>query len=131
MSEVQKRVIKTKDIQKSMAIYAADNLTTPEECTFSINRIDTYIKESATNEFILIAKDILNQYMDKDRILNEHIEFNQVYTITAKKLKPNSLKLNYEILLGDNATHPKITIKIDSKIPYKEYAQKEMLLLLH
>ena len=131
MGEIEKKVIKTKDIQKSMAIYAADNLTTIEECTFSINNVDTYIKESATGEFILIAKDILNQYTDKDRVLNEHIEFNQVYTITAKKLKSNNLKLNYEIILGDNATHPKITIKSDSKIPYKKYAPKDMLLLLY
>ena len=131
MSEIEKKVIKTKDIQKSMAIYAADNQVGLDECTFSINKVDTYIKESATGEFILIAKDILNQYTDKDRILNEHIEFNQVYTITAKKLKNNGLKLNYEIVLGDNATHPKITIKSDSKIPYKKYAPKDMLLLLY
>ncbi len=131
MSETENKVIKTKDIQKSMALYATDNQVGLDECTFSINRVDTYIKESATDEFILIAKDILNQYTDKDRILNEHIEFNQVYTITAKKLKNNSLKLNYAIVLGDNATHPKITIKSDSKIPYKKYAPKEMLLLLY
>jgi len=131
MAEIVNKVIKTKDIQKSMAIYATDNLTALEECTFSINRVETYVKESATDEFILIAKDILNQYIDKDRILNEHIEFNQVYTITAKKLKNNGLKLNYEIVLGDNATHPKITIKSNSKIPYKKYAPKDMLLLLY
>ena len=131
MSEIQNKVIKTKNIQKSMAIFATDNQVALDECTFSINKVDTYIKESATDEFILIAKEILNQYTDKDRILNEHIEFNQVYTITAKKLKNNGLKLNYEIVLGDNATHPKITIKSDSKIPYKKYAPKDMLLLLY
>ena len=131
MVEIANKVIKTKDIQKSMAIYATDNLITLEECTFSINKVDTYVKDSATNEFILVGKDILNQYTDKDRILNEHIEFNQVYTITAKKLKNNGLKLNYEIILGDNATHPKITIKSDSKIPYKKYVPKDMLLLLY
>ena len=131
MAEIKNKVVKTKDIQKSMAMYATDNQVSLNECTFSINRVDTYIKESATDEFILIAKDILNQYTDKDRILNEHIEFNQVYTITAKKLKNNGLKLNYEIVLGDNATHPKITIKNDSKIPYKKYAPKDMLLLLY
>lgn len=131
MAEIKNKVIKTKDIQKSMAIYAADNLTALEECTFIINKVDTYVKESATGEFILVAKNILDQYLDKDKILNEHIEFNQVYTITAKKLANNGLKLNYEIVLGDNATHPKITIKSDSKIPYKNYAPKDMLLLLY
>ena len=131
MVDIENKIIKTKDIQKSMAEYANDNQVSPQECTFTINRVDTYVKESATDEFILIAKDILNQYTDKHRILNEHIEFNQIYTITAKKLKNNGLKLNYEIVLGDNATHPKIIIKSDSKIPYKKYAPKDMLLLLY
>ena len=130
MGEIEKKVIKTKDIQKSLAAYAFDNSTNIEECTFYINKVETYVKESATDEFILVAKEILNQYTDKERILNEHIEFNQVYTITAKKLNKNGLNLNYEIVLGDNATHPKITIKSDSKIPYKKYAPKDMLLLL-
>ncbi len=131
MVDIENKIIKTKDIQKSIAEYANDNQVSPQECTFTINRVDTYVKESATDEFILIAKDILNQYTDKHRILNEHIEFNQIYTITAKKLKNNGLKLNYEIVLGDNATHPKIIIKSDSKIPYKKYAPKDMLLLLY
>ena len=131
MAEIEKKVIKTKDVQKSMAEYAADNLVTLEECTFSINKVETYVKESTTNEFIFVAKDILSEYTDKDKILNEHIEFNQIYTITAKKLKNSGLKLNYTIVLGDNATHPKITIKSDSKIPYKQYPPKDMLLLLY
>ena len=131
MSDTKPKVIKTKDIQKSLAKYAADNSLTVQECTFSINKVETYVKESATDEFILIAKDILSQYADKERILNEHIEFNQVYTITAKKFKNNGLNLNYEIILGDNATHPKITIKSDSKIPNKKYPPKDLLVLLY
>ena len=131
MVEVENRVIKTKKVEESLNKFASENSITLQECTFSINKIDTYVKESATDEFILVTKDILSQYLDKDKILNEHIEFNQVYTITAKKLKNNGLKLNYEIVLGDNATHPKITIKSDSKIPYKKYAPKDLLLLLY
>ena len=73
MSDIEPKVIKTKDIQKSLAKYAADNSLTIEECTFSINKVETYVKESATDEFILIAKDILSQYADKERILNENI----------------------------------------------------------
>ena len=130
MSDIEPKAIKTKDIQKSLAKYAADNSLSVEECTFSINKIDTYIKESATDEFILISKDILSHYMNKERILNEHIEFNQVYTITARQKKASSLELNYEIVLGDNATHPKITIKSNSKIPYKKYPPKDLLVRL-
>ena len=107
MLETQAKLIKTKNIQKSLIKYASDNELTLLECDFSIKKVDTYVKESASDEFILISNELLKEYTDKDRILNEHIEFNQVYTIVAKKLKKSSLKLNYEILLGENATHPK------------------------
>jgi len=130
MNEIEPKVIKTKSILNSLREYAADNDTTVEECDFSINRVDTYVKDSATDEFILVSKDILHQYTNRDRILNEHIEFNQVYTITAKKRKNSSFKLNYEIILGENVTHPKISIKSDSNIPYKKYPPKEILMRL-
>lgn len=130
MLETQAKLIKTKNIQKSLIKYASDNELTLLECDFSIKKVDTYVKESASGEFILVSKELLKDYLDKDRILNEHIEFNQVYTIVAKKLKKSSLKLNYEIRLGENATHPKITIKSDSKIPYKKYEAKDILRLL-
>ena len=130
MNEMEQKLIKTKSILESMKMYAADNNTTVQECDFSINSVDTYIKESATDEFILISKENLALYTDKDRILNEHIEFNQVYTITAKKRKSSSFELNYEVLLGENATHPKILIRSDSKIPYKKHSPKEILMRL-
>ena len=130
MSEMEQKVIKTKNILNSMREYAADNDTTVQECDFSINKVDTYVNDSATNEFVLVSKDILHQYTDRDRILNEHIEFNQVYTITAKKRKNSSFKLNYEVVLGENVTHPKISIKSDSKIPYQKHPPKEILMRL-
>ena len=114
-----------------MIKYASENSLNLQECDFSIKQIETYIKENSTAEFILVSKDLLEEYTDKERISNEHIEFNQVYTIAVKKLKNSTLKLNYEIVLGDNATHPKITIKRDSKIPYKNYTPKDMLRLLY
>ncbi len=131
MLKKEAKIIKTKNIQKSMIKYASENSLNLQECDFSIKQIETYIKENSTAEFILVSKDLLEEYTDKERISNEHIEFNQVYTIAVKKLKNSTLKLNYEIALGDNATHPKITIKRDSKIPYKNYTPKDMLRLLY
>ncbi len=131
MSEIETKVIKTKNILASMTQYASENSTTLEECDFSINKIETYIKDSSTDEFSLISKELLQPYTDRDRISNEHIEFNQVYTISARGLKKSSFKLEYEIVLGNNATHPKIIIKSSSKIPYKKYTPKDMLRLLY
>ncbi len=130
MAEIEAELIKTTNIQNSMIKYAFENEVTLQECDFSIKKVETHIKESATDEFILASQEILNNYADRDRILNEHIEFTQGYIIVAKKLKNIGLKLNYEIVLGDNATHPSIIIKSNSKIPYKKHAPKDILRLL-
>lgn len=131
MAEIEKKVVKTKNIQESLNEYATENFITLDECDFSIKQIDTYVKDNAVGDFTLISKEILDQYIDKERILNEHIEFNQLYTITLKHSKEKILKLNYEVSLGEHASHPKIILKSDSVIPYKKYAPKDMLRLIY
>lgn len=131
MAEIEKKVVKTKNIQESLQEYATENAITLNECDFSINQINTYIKDNALSDFTLVSKEILSQYLDQDRILNEHIEFNQLYTITLRHSKEKTLKLNYEISLGKHASHPKIILKTDSIIPYKKYAPKDMLRLIY
>jgi len=128
---VEKKTVKTKNIQESINKYATEHSIPEEECDFSINQVDTYIKDNAIHDFTLVKKEILNKYIDKNKILNEHIEFNQIYTITLTHLTEKTLKLNYEITLGKYASHPKIVIKNNSKIPYKKYAPKDMLRLIY
>jgi len=131
MSVIEKKVVKTKNIEESLNEYATQNAISLQECDFSINKIDTYIKDNALSDFTLVNKEILSQYLDRERILNEHIEFNQLYTITIKHSKEKILNLNYEINFGKHASHPKIILKSDSTIPYKKYLPKDMLRLIY
>ncbi|MEA3371595.1 MAG: hypothetical protein U9Q40_09680 [Campylobacterota bacterium] len=131
MLHIEKKVVKTKDIQVSLREYADANLIPLDECDFTLKQVDNYVKDSANNAFALISKETLSQYTDKDKILNEHIEFNQLPTVILKHSKEKTLKLNYEISLGEHASHPKIILKSDSIIPYKKYAPKDMLRLIY
>lgn len=130
MSEIQKKSITTKNIRESMHTYAQDNSTPLEECDFTINKIDTLIKTAASGEFELLNEDLNSIYKDKNKILNEHVEFQQRYTITVKAEATHKIKLKQSIDFGEFSANPKIIIHPDSKIPYKELKPKEVYILL-
>ncbi len=133
MSIVEKKLLKTKNIEQSLKDYAEENSLSVEDCDFNIHKVDSYVKESTTNDFSIVSKDTLKTYTNKEKILNEHIEFNQVYTISinTKEKDKKALGLNYELVLGKYISHPKLILKSDSKIPYKKYKPLDILRLIY
>jgi hypothetical protein len=63
-------------------------------------------------------------------VINEHIEFEQIYNISPKIVSKRELKLNYSIDFGEYASHPKIVIHHDSAIPYQSYKPQELYTLI-
>ena len=128
--KIEKQTLKTRDIKDSIKTYAQNNFIAFDECKFSIDATDTYIKTTASEEFELFNEDVNITYKDKNRILNEHVEFQQIYTITIKASTKHIVALNYSINFGEFNTNPKIIIHPNSKIPYKKYKPKEIYTLL-
>ena len=122
--------VKTKNIANSISKFAAEHLLQPSEYNFNINAIETYIKTIANDDFILYKEDIHNYYTDTDKLIDEHVQFKQLYIITIKKEINPIIKLNYEIHYSDDNISPHIMIHPDSTIPYKKYKAKEIYLLL-
>ena len=122
--------IKTKNVNNSMQTFASENLTPFSECDFEINSISTYIKDSSNSEFVLFNADINEAYQDQDTILNEHVEFQQLFSISPTKVSNSELTLNYHIEYGIYSSHPKIILHPDSKIPYKNFKAKEIFTML-
>jgi len=122
--------LKTKNIKESIEKFAQDNLIAYQDCGFSINNIDTLIKTTASEEFELFNENVNVIYKDKDKILNEHVAFQQIYTITIKEQLKKTIRLDYTIKLGQYSTNPKIIIQPDSIIPYKKFKPKEIYTLL-
>ncbi len=130
MSHTKPKKIKTKNIKESIAKYASQNGISIDECAYKINEVATYIKTSLDESFKLFNEDVNEQYKNKDKILNEHVKFKQVYIITVFKQTEHTIKLHYSIDFGEFSTHPKITIHHDSKIPYKRYKPKDLFRLM-
>lgn len=130
MSEPKAKLIKTKNVLKSMQSYASSIDIPFEESDFSIKSAKTYIKTSSFPDFTLFNGNVNEEYIEKEKILNEHLEFQQVYIIEAKKKKHPKLDLIYSIDFELFSTHPKITIHPDSKIPYKNYKARDIFILL-
>ena len=121
---------KTKNIANSISKFAAEHVLNPSEYNFSINEVDTYIKTIADDEFKLYKDDPLNYYKDFDKLINEHVRFKQLYTITVTTNTKSILNLKYEINYSDNNASPFMIIHPDSEIPYKKYKPKEIYILL-
>ncbi|OHE15796.1 MAG: hypothetical protein A2540_04015 [Sulfurimonas sp. RIFOXYD2_FULL_37_8] len=121
---------KTKNISATISKYAAENDSSPLEFSFDINEVDTYIKTVSEKSFVLYNEDINHYYSDHDKMLNEHVQLKQMYTITVKKELKKIIKLIYSIDFSADNTTPVIILHPESQIPYKKYQPKEIYILL-
>jgi len=122
--------IRTKNIANSVSKFAAENLLKPDEYTFTVNAVETQIRTISDDDFVVYKEDIHNYYNDTSKLIDEHVRFKQVYTITMKKETKPRIKLNYEIKYSDNNISPSIILFPDSTIPYKKYKAKDIYMLL-
>ncbi|MCD6258926.1 MAG: DUF342 domain-containing protein [Helicobacteraceae bacterium] len=123
------KLYKTRNINKALQSYADDNLVPISECDFSIKNVTSYIKTIHDKDFRLFNSGI-EHYTQEQVILNEHVEFHQIYTIEVVEKKICELALDYTIEMGEFVTDPKIIINANSKIPYKSHNAKEIYFLL-
>jgi len=128
--QVLAKKIKTRDVYKSLEKFSVINNIPIESCDFTINKVDTYIKRSANDDFQLYNEDIYNLYSDKDKMLNEHVSIHQIYTVTIKKLLKSIIKLEYSLKFDEYSIYPTIIINPTSYIPYKFHKASEIYLLL-
>lgn len=130
MSEIKAKLIKTKNIKKAMQNYASNNLLPLAGCDFDIKAAKTYIKTAASPDFILCNEDIDKEYSEKEKLLNEHLQLQQLYIIEAKAKIACKIELEYSIDFEKFSTHPKLIIHPDSKIIYKTQKAQELFSLL-
>jgi len=131
MSEHIEETVTTKHIKNSLETFAKEQLTSTDKCEFTLLKSDTYIKSSADTEFSLYSDTITKEYINRDRILNEHIEFEQHHTITLKKIQKCSFLLNYTLKFDTYSAEPYLILSPSSVIPYKLYTPKQLLNLLY
>jgi hypothetical protein len=131
MTQIQQEAVKTKLIKKALEKYIAKNLIPPSEVDFTLSGVETYIKSRKSDSFELCSKELLQNYLDKEKILDEHIEFTQRYTIKIFHAPKKEIELLYDIEYDHFMTHPKLILSPESKIPHKEYKAVDLLTLLY
>lgn len=122
-------IVRTRNIKKALLEYATSNFIPVAECCFDIVKTETFIKTVHEKNFNKFFGDIGE--FDEAKILNEHIEFQQIYSIKIKPKKECILDLIYSIEWDEHKTTPKILLSADSKIPHNTYKPKEILILLY
>ena len=130
MAEILEKTVTTKHIKNCLENFAAENFLPLDKCEFKLLKTQTYVKSSSTDEYSLYSDNIVSEYADKDRILNEHIEFEQHHTITLRKIKKSSLHLKYLVKFDEYSTHPYLILSPNSTIPHTLHQPKELLKLL-
>ena len=132
MSNAQVARVKTKNVQHSIAQYAQENVLELKACDFTLKKVETLVRDVHNMEFVAINKELLESYLEKERIVDEHVEFAQIYTIDIfPKEKASPLELLCKVKEGPYAYEPKLLISPKSKIPTEQFTPKEMLLLLY
>jgi hypothetical protein len=122
--------VKTKNISTAIKNLATDKKISESGLCFNINAFETHTRTIANKKFNLYIDDPLHYYSDFDKVIDEHVEFMQLYSITIKDDCESIIKLKYDINYSDNNIHPHIILHPDSKIPYKEYKPKDIYLLM-
>lgn len=118
--------IKTWNIDTSLAKFAKENRLETSDLSFDLEGVVTYIKTISHDDFEVYASDPHNYYNDHEKMINEHVEFKQLFTITIKEASQGIIELNYDIRLSENSANPHIIINPESQIPYREYKPKEI-----
>lgn len=130
MEDIKVPIFKTKDIKSTIQKYAITNHVAYESCDFIIRMVKSYIKTTQFKDFQLFNENINEVYKNKEKIINEHLQLEQIYGIEIQKRTSKSIKLVFSIDFGEFSTHPIITIEPTSIIPYRTNTAQEMFLLL-
>ncbi|MBN2815326.1 MAG: DUF342 domain-containing protein [Campylobacterales bacterium] len=132
MSSILSQTQTTANIQKSLELFAEENSLSLTECDFTILKTKTYVKSNASSEFQQFDAKTLKEYMEKEKILNEHVEFLQRHEINIFQCQDdNPIQLHYKIVFDAYNSEPAIILFPDSIIPYTQYKPQELLNLLY
>jgi len=130
MDDIKSSIIKTNDIKKSLQEFASLNQISQYYCDFTIRAVKTYMKTNENGSFQLFNEKVNEAYQDKEKILNDHLEFKQLYAIDVQKIKSRKIKLDYSIDFGEFSANPIIAIEPSSVIPYKTHKAQDIFILL-
>jgi len=131
MVELVEKTVTTKQIKNCLENFAIEQLVSKDDCEFKLLKSETHVKSSANSEYSLYSDSILKEYIDTDRLINEHIEFEQHHTITLRKIQKCTIHLKYTLKFDKYSINPYIILSPSSVFSYKLHTPKQLLNLLY
>ena len=122
--------VKTKNIANTLLKYSKNNNISLDILDFNILSIESYIRTIEKKEYFIFNGNIKEHYNSDEKIINNHLEFMQIFIIEIFKVKQKNLILNYELKYDEFNTDVDIIISKDSTIPYQNMSIKELYILL-
>jgi len=122
--------VKTKNILNSLKKYAQSHALNLETVDFKILSIESHIKTIHEKDFFHYNENMREHYNSDEKIINEHVEFKQIYVIEIFESLDFELMLDYKIEYNEFKTKANIIISKDSIIPNKYHKIKDLYRLL-
>ena len=127
----QNNVTHSKNIRLSLTEYAQQHNLPLEKLDFTLLGLQTYFKSCHHESFVKFHDDYKKEYTLKDKIINDHVRFLQIYKIKIHPKKKQELNLIYRLEFGEFSTHPILILSPESTLPLAELTEQEMLKLLY
>lgn len=128
---IDENVISTKSILTSLKEYADKYKYPLQTLDFTLLGLQTYFKTCHLESFVKFHDDYKKEYSEPNKIINDHLQFVQIYKIKMHTKKKKMLNLVYRLELGEFSTNPILVISADTVFPFNEVSEQEMLKLLY
>lgn len=122
--------VKTKNILNSLKKYATSQAVGLESIDFKILSIESHIKTIHEKDFFSFSNDIQAKYDTDEKIINEHIEFKQIYVIDLFESIGSEIILDYKVEYNTFKTKVNVIVSKDSIIPTKHYKIQHLYKLI-
>jgi hypothetical protein len=124
------KVISTKNIQRTLKEFASEHRYKLSSLDFTLLGVQTYFKNYQNKSYIKFHDNYKDEYKNAQKLIDDHVEFIQLYKIKIHAKKESELKLVYTLESGEFSTHPIMVISPDSKLPIHENSEHEFLKLI-
>lgn len=127
---MKSKKVKTKNILNSIKKYAKEKNLSLSNVDFKILKIESFIRTIHEKDFFHFNDNFQERYSLNETIINEHVEFQQLYTIEIYESLGCDIILEYKVEYDEFKTKANIIISKDSIIPTKHYKINELYRLL-
>ena len=119
-----------KNIYKEIKNYATKHNIETRECDFSLLALSTYLKSVHLENFIKLDSTYKKEYATYNKIINDHVRFQQVYKINIFQKEPSDIELHYTLKYDEFKTETTLHVEPTSIINHLNYKPSELYKLL-